>query len=333
MPKRTKNRRGRQNAKLTYPSNSGSGRNSVGGAVVRRAHNDAAYTHALVNPFSSEARGVKCPDDDSSRSVAFQLKWRSVFTVDGTGRGAAAYNPSLSSMRNSAATLNATSVLTWNGAARSGDFTAIDTAFNSYRIVSWGIRIIPLMAPTSQQGRIRVITMSERPSITFPFNTDGGFFEEVEDYAVANSDIHWVAKPVGNAYKQYVNVSSGEASWEYAVVDVHGAVANGEFAIEVVYNVEAQVKLDSISGSIATPAADHSPRVLSAADHARNRSKNTHADRPSLLGALWGAAKNGLVAAAHTYGTPLVGMAARALLGRPYREQPALMDRQALMVD
>jgi hypothetical protein len=333
MPKRSTNKARRKAARYTYPGDIGSARNTLGGFAAKQAHSDAAYAHALVNPFSDEARGVKCPDDDSSRSVAFQLKWRSDLASDGSGVAGVAYNPILSAMRNKAATLTAASIPTWGSDGRSSDFTAINSAFASYRIVSWGIRIIPLMAPTDQSGYIRIITTSERPSNNTPFVTDGGFFEEVEDFPVANSEVHWVAKPVGNTYKEYVAVSSSAASWEYVVVSIHGAQPNADFIIEVVYNVEAQVKLESISGAIATPAADHAPRVLAAADHARNRVKNSHPSAPSLLSSLWGAAKKGLIAAAHTYGTPLIGMAAQALLGKKYRPQSRLADRTPLIVD
>jgi hypothetical protein len=329
---RTTNKNGRTPAKLTYAVPSRAGRNSIGNAGGHA--DDAQYAHALVNPFAPEAKGVKLPDDDSARSSAFQLRSALTIDTDAEGDFAVSFRPSLGFCSTLATSVTPGSVVSWASAVELSGYSAVETAFAKYRIVSWGVRIYPLLAPDNQSGYIRVLTTAADPTDDAPFVTSGGFFSEVHDYPVANADIHWVSKPVGVGYKEYIAIN-GTQSWDIATFTGSGLPASitGAMRFEIVVNVEGLMAFGSISGALSTPAADHSPRVLAAADHARNRVSNAQkADSNGFLSKLWGAAKQGLVMAAHTYGTPLLGAAANAFLNRGYQAK-AIMGPSAIDVD
>lgn len=326
-----RSKRGTVNAKYTYSKPTQSGRSTIGDVGIRPHCTDAKYTHALVNPFGVDARGAKIPDDSSTRSVAYTLKW--AFDQDTDTEGDAAFNlqPILSTLYNRGTNVtNAGIINSWGDQGTSPDVATIQASFTEYRIVSWGVRIIPLLAPTEQSGYFRLITASASP-LGDPLDTTGGLFEEVQDYPVASADIHWVSKPVGNEYKEYVSTTGGVANWENLTVYTSGMPNSRSraFRVEVTMNLELQADMRSIGGSLSTPAADHRPRAIMAADHARNRMKNAHhGSTESVTAKLWGLAKQGIVAAAETFGPPLLGR----LLGS-FQRRPPPMVKDVIEVD
>jgi hypothetical protein len=281
-------------------------------------------THGLINPFSASAVGMKVPDDDSSRSVAVTLRDRGLITTSGNGDRAVAFLPSFddarlasSSITSGVATFNAT----YDSAA---DTTAIQDAFDTYRLVSWGVRLIDIEPALNASGTLRLITVPAAPDVDTTFGYESGLFEEVEDFALAQADVTWVSKPIGVTWKEYFNTVGSILPWNTLVVVVDGAVASTNvIRFEVVYHLECQVKLGSVSGALATPAADHQPVQLVAADHARNRVKHT-AKTPSLMASLFDAAKGAVSSAIQAYGGPLLGGLVQRLVGR--RPRPLLIE-------
>jgi hypothetical protein len=300
-------------ARYSFPNPSKSGRNTV---CTRALKNHLRYTHAIVNPFSADARGVKLPDDDSARSVGIQLKWAVSANSTSGGFVGVAFKPDLSAMRVKASTLDADEVSTWQSSDTSPDYTSLSTTFSKYRIISWGIRIIPLVAPTDQSGYIRVITSHQDPSGSTPYPTAGGFHDEVHDYPVANSDVHWVSKPVGNTFKNYIDIGD-TASWQYVTVVGAGWPASYTSAvrIEVVYNVEAQMEFGQITGALSTRAANHQPRIMAAVDHTRNMIANSvSTSTENFTKGIWDTAKRGIVSAGESFGLNLMGKALTSLI-------------------
>lgn len=326
MTRAKNNKAGRIKANLTYADTQGDGRNSVGGVGKLDSH--ASYAHALINPFSADSRGVKLPDDDSTRSVPITLKYTENINVTAGGYVGFQVRPTLADPVKKAATFLSTEISTWQTATANPDYAAIAAQFSEYRIVSWGVRVTPLVAPTDQSGFYRLITSPESPASAL-FHTTGGFYEEVEDFPTANSDVYWVSKPKGSTYKQYIPIADS-ADWEYLVMFGAGwkASANGAVRIEVVFNIECQMKIGSISGSLATPAADHHPLVLTAVDHSRNKIKNAHKGQ-SFFSKMTSMAKRGIVSAVSAYGPPLLQGAINALMSKklqPHQKQIEWVD-------
>jgi hypothetical protein len=214
-------------------------------------------------------------------------------------------------------------VAPWVSTGENPDYSAIAGSFSTYRIVSMGVRVIPTSAPVDQAGYIRVITLSVNPGSTF--ESTGSFFEEVADYPMADADIHWISKPIGNQHLEYTSVTSGRGDWETCVLFMGGLGSGGSIRVEVIFNLECQVALGSLTGALATPAADSHPRVLAAAANARGKVSNAHQNRPSFMSSIWAMAKDGLAQAASTFGPPILRSVIPRLLGGT-RAVPMLRD-------
>lgn len=238
--------------------------NQRGSLGYAYSQSDIDHVCALSDPFCPEARGAKIPDSDSSKSFAVQLRDVAGLVPDANGRAAMYIGPGLNSKIRSHATMNATQVSTWTGASSIADYTALSTAGEAYRIVSWGVRIYSQLAPTDQSGQFRVITTPEEPITPFLYNTS--FFEEIKVYPTTEDSVHWTSKPIGTAHKEYIPMADA-ASWDWVVIIADGlpVTTASAFTVEIVFNLEVQPNFGSITGALSTPASPHKPHVLSAA--------------------------------------------------------------------
>jgi len=204
------------------------------------------------------------------------------------------------------------------------DYTAVAAQFQQYRLVSMGVRVYPIMAPTSQSGTMRAITS---PSKTV--NGDdlaGGFWDSVINVPVSDADVHFIAKPKGTTWKQYDTLAT-EASFNTFTVLIKGAavsLTNG-FTVEVVMNMECLVKIGTIVSSIATPGEDSSPATLQAAAKVHGKHTGVHTGgQPSMFRTLGNFAKEALLDVAAN-AIPFVGRSVAGLFRSPRRPQ-TIMD-------
>jgi hypothetical protein len=233
------------------------------------SNEDLKHIEGLSDPFSDAARGCKIPDDNSSKSFTLQIRDIASISSDSNGRGALTVQANLANAFKgpsaaSGANMSSTAIVTYASAVGVTDLTAINTAVEKYRIVSWGVRIYSQLAPTAQSGQFRVITTPESPGDGLVYNSS--FFEEIKVYPTTEDSVHWISKPVGSEWKEY-KATTAAMGWEYVTIVATGLPASTTdcFTIEVVYNLELQPNLGSISGALSTDAAKHKPHVLSAA--------------------------------------------------------------------
>lgn len=226
---------------------------------------DVKHVCALADPFSDCAKGAKLPDSDNTPSIAMQIRDHTTIGSDASGRGGCVVRPNPSAAFTAAASLSGSEVLTWSADAGLTDYTAIAAGSSKYRLVSWGVRVFSELAPTNQSGAIRFITT--------PNNNTGGaftyassFFEEVKMFPTSTDPVYWTSKQVGNKYLEYIDLTD-RADWEQLTLVAYGLPASTAncFVVEVVYNFEIQPSLGQLTGSLATPAADHKPHVMQAA--------------------------------------------------------------------
>lgn len=300
---------------------------SKGGlSITPQLAGDLQQVTAMANPFSAAARGSKVPDSDSSRSIAVTVRDRFTLTSDAGGHVGCEVRPTITNMFRLSATAASTEITTWGSLVSAVDKAAIDGSFSQYRIVSWGIRVIPVNAVMEQKGSMRVIT-SPAAAAPAPFVTSGGLHEDIQTFPNYGSDVHWISKPKGNAHLDYVDITA-TCSWDRVIVHIVNQEPSKAVAeVEVIMNIECQVDLNSIVASAATPAADHKPHVLTAANKVHTRRPTVHNGSTQSLGSkLWGFAKNALVDVASS-AIPYVGGAVRRLLTSATPRTPALMDR------
>jgi hypothetical protein len=243
--------------------------------------------------------------------------------TDAQGDAAFTVQPSLNSVFASATTVTGTTVTTWSGTSNMKDFTAFNASADQYRIVSMGVRIYSVLAPTDQSGYCRVMTAPE----SFPngTNLDGGLWDAVETYPVSELDCHVVMKPQGNEWKQYVGATA-PASYNYLAAIVKGAAASKTaFIVEIVIHTEFLVNIGNITASIATPGAPSNPQALAAASRVHASHKGIHnTSTPSLGSTLLGFTKNALLDVAAS-AIPFIGNSV-ANLFRPKQRYPMIVD-------
>lgn len=283
---------------------------------------------ALVNPWSDAAKGSKIPDDDATLSVPATV--RSIFTIATNSHGEALF--ALQAQPDRYPGYECTTVSSGNttgsptvNALTNTDYAAWSAQFNEFRVVSWGVRVYSNLPATEAQGTLKFMTISEQSGY-FPSNRDfsGTLFQEVENFPVYNSDVYWVSTPLGVGWKDYIPMQS-VASWTSCVVHASGLPASkgSALVVEVVYNVEFSVDLNSIASRIATPAAVHNPMVLAAASKV-NTAKSTHSSRESMFSTLAGLAKNALLDVAEMYLPNVVAsvprMVSNAILGKKKKQ-------------
>jgi hypothetical protein len=316
--KTSKKSGGRKPAKYTFANPTRSMRATMGGEGRAAVAADHLQTVALANPFSDAAIGQKIPDSDSSKSVVLNYKYQAELTSNVSGELAVFIRPGFVSTVRTGATFGASNIATWNGYTSPPDSSAIQAAFDKYRVVSFGVRLYAVNAPTTQSGWVRCITLASDPT-GGSFSYAGGFHEAVEVHSAHDCDIHWISKPIGNQYLDYEDMNT-QALWDGVLFKGSGLAASTTcFAYEIYLNVECQVNIGSVTNALATPAADHKPHVLSAAGQVHKTRQNFHnGSTSSLSSKLWGMAKTALVDIASS-AIPYFGGTVKSLFGPQQR--------------
>jgi len=322
MTNNGKRTRGKKPANYRYGVPTRNGRGSVDG---RRANRDATHVHSLTDPFCDAARGSRIPDDDSAPSVPVTLK--TVFTLgtDATGSAALKIRPQPSSTMAPASAISGTTVTTWGPHTAMTDYTALAASFSQYRMVSYGVRIYPIVAPTAQSGTLRVITMPENSPTGV--NLGGGMWEAVTSVALSEADVHWVGKPQGTTWKEYIPIANVSDFSHLDILLQGGPASTSTYVVEITMNMECLVVIGSIVSAVAKPGAPSNPRVLEAASKVHSKHNGHHTDgRPSMLSKMWGLAKGAILDVASQAIPYVGGSIARALGGRQRSSYPAIMD-------
>lgn len=262
--KKIKSRRSNvRTVKYTGGQPTKSNRGSVGWAS---SAGDLEQVHSIANPFSSAARGSKLPDTDSSKSVAVSIVSRTqVSTIGAGGHWAAKITSNPQSSIAEATTITGAIITTFGAAASIPDYTAMSTQFSKKRLVSWGVKVFPTVAPTAQSGQFQMIT---DPTIANGINTSSSFHEENLSYPNSEATVQWISKPIGNQYLEYTAFNVYD-DWDQLCIFANGlSTINGPtHIIEVFYNYECQVSFGQLAAAIATPAAESKPHVLAAVAH------------------------------------------------------------------
>jgi len=242
---------------------------------------DHAHTVAISNPFSEQAVGAKLPDENSTKSVAVTIRDTFTMATDANGRADCAVGPNVAlATYTHAATSGSAGVNTWAAGQTLTDVAAYQAAFDKFRIVGWGLKVTNLEPPTTQSGYFRIITCPESPTSTAPFVTNGGLHEDIKIFPGSEMDIHWISKSQGAEFKDYVPWTGATVpSWDHCHIRYEGGPASKAAAVlvQVVYHLECQIELGSVSATMATAAAPHKPHVMTAAANTLAKHGGAHA--------------------------------------------------------
>lgn len=276
----------------------------------------------LVNPFSPEAVGAKVPDDDSTPAFTAQIRAFRTIQSDANGNIAASAAPQPMRYNGRSLEVDPSGVVTAVTDYQNPDQGAYLAQTDTYRIVSWGVRVYSILPGLTAQGSVRLITLDTQ--LLVGLDTRSNLFPEIHPEPVSGLDAYWTSRPTGVDWKAY-SQNVGFASWTYLLVQGAGLPASSDcLVMEYVYNVEIIPKFGSVGSTLATPAAPSNPAQLQAASHVHSRKKGAHTSRPSLFRQIADFARDALVDVAASY-VPIIGTAAKRAI-MPRKRYPMVMD-------
>jgi len=268
----------------------------------------------LTNPFSSQARGARIPDDDSAFSTTFQLRTLVNLTTIGN-QAAIAINPNPSGIFKQATAHVGNTVTTWGALQPPADIAAFNANFSRYRIVSYGVRFYSTVAPLNMSGEYRAVVM--QALATDGIVIDGNMWNSVVNDTASGLDLHYIAKPSGVDWKEYTALGN-DADYDTLAVLFNGLPPAGTYpssiSCEIVMNLEVLTVTASAMSVMAKPGSTHDPLVLQAASRVHAKHKGIQKSGSSFFQRLGGFAKDALLDIAAS-AVPFAGGAARRIFG------------------
>jgi len=223
-----------------------------------------------IDPFCGHAVGAKLFDRDGSRTIPNQVRYTLPITTDSSGRAAVQFKTQLTEFLRSAATFVGSTgeVATWGTPLDIPDYANYGSYFSSFRVVNAGVRVVCSASLTASQGIVTLITTPG--SIDDPDYSLSNY-AEVDRFALAELDAHWIAKPLSSTQSSFISTAATYGdSHNVLTVMVQGAAATTSVLfIEVIMNIELTPALgNSIMSRLATPAAPHNTWVEQAGANA-----------------------------------------------------------------
>jgi len=230
----------------------------------------------MVDPFSESARGARIADDDSAFSTSFQLRTTVHLTTLGTTASISVI-PNPSALYRQGATYSGTVISTFGSHAPATDYAQFSANFDRYRVVSWGVRFYCTAAPTNQSGSVRAVVAAQPVQAGVDIN--GGLWNAVVNESVAGLDLHYVSRPTGVNWKDYIAVNA-EADYDTVCAAFFGlpdaSTVPTAVAAEIIMNLECVTDNQSVISAITKPGEPSNPRVMAAASHAHSNHKGLH---------------------------------------------------------
>lgn len=228
--------------------------------------------HNRIEPFSRN-NGSVIYDENTVPVLPIHAKRTVSMTSDANGFGAMIVTPSWANNLYYGPTIGAGGDMTAIGTATAGvNYSSTD--YFKYRLVSCGIRVRTICAPTAAAGIIKVL-VNGSPVATggFDLQTTQSHAYSYSD-AVFESDLTVHLKPTGPSSKEFQPIATTFAAfpgWTNATVVLIGAPASTSMLnIEVVHNYEAIAPVEGALHHHSQRPAPHIRGIEDLVDHARN---------------------------------------------------------------
>jgi len=219
---------------------------------------------SLTDPFCDAARGARLPDETGIPAIGY--RWRGVLnlTSDANGVGAVYVLPSypFATAAQAAAASSLTTPATWSTIDNASTLTAVTV---KYRVVSFGVLVRPMCAPTSASG---MLTITEIPQLIVANTFPSGPNNNSRQYRVGLPNFQgaaWIAEPYGLDARTWVsqntNTSAQGSNFPGVAISVSGAPASTVMAeVEYFLNMEHAVAGGALS-ELAQPPPRDQPQV------------------------------------------------------------------------
>lgn len=213
-----------------------------------------------TNPFVSGAN-CKRMDKCSLNTVAYQSRFRKTVTTDANGKAA---HLIIAAADN---TFGSTTITGSSGGAWSyvddPSQASLATAFADLRVVSAGIRVYSIVAPTAASGVVGIIGSRYMPDSTLDISSLN--YPRVLVKSLYEYDNYATFQRLNEA-DGFVGVGSAATDYETLTVFIDGGPVSSDVAvIEVVLNYELIPIADNFLARLATPSAKHVPQIESMA--------------------------------------------------------------------
>ncbi len=279
MPKRkqNKNNKNKSKKKANKPrSIAVKGPNTsmaVNSALERVVH----QTCSITNPFCAAARGSKYPDDTSLPTLPYQLHGNVALSTNASGRAGALFLPGFSYQYS----LDSTVTVPGSPAyANLSSFSLTGLLPNSYRLVSWGVRVKSIAAPLNASGMVYIRLFNLAVGTQANSITATGW----NAVAAANvplrtcNDVTITSRPTSREFWNYKTPSTTNPDnlttnwtnpgWSSISVYVEGGPAStAVLDFEVFYNYELTFSDDQSQALLATSSPQPNPMVTKASSY------------------------------------------------------------------
>lgn len=237
-----------------------------------------SYVHrvcSLTDPFCSQAFQAKLPDDNSIKTLTWQAKGYWDMVTDATGKGALMFTGDPENSIRGAFTWAGGSITSWSAPAPYPNMaSAMSSGDPSLRVVSFGIRVVPITSSMTDSGQIGVLVMNpdvEYNAIDSPISVNDllNYAANVRSTMKNKKGLAAVAFSTDIRAKQFTRVKDpvvGQATnfgFDILIPYVVGATPSTTVAqVEYVVNYEFTYGIGTTFNQLASPAAVSNPAIL-----------------------------------------------------------------------
>jgi len=228
---------------------------------------------SILDPFCAHAKSARRPDGLGLQSIPYQVTETVTITTNTGGGYKQAFIPGYGVYYGATSSQATPPTGNYTWAANATAFTNTFAATNAQqiRIVSFGVRVMSILSSNNCQG---YMIIGSTPYVQYSNVAGPGQVSYAEHTLVplqSGAEYTWLAKPMGTAAHDFVNISSitntVQPDWTSLVIEVSGAaVSTAVLICEVVCNIEIMLDMAHGVGSglnlLVPPATPTNPIAL-----------------------------------------------------------------------
>lgn len=255
--------------------------------IAYRARDVVPYIQAAVDPFHPAAKNIKIHDNNGAPSITVQARKNYVLSTTANGVATLRFHPLLNEC---ISVYNGTAIsvtgqfpgagVSWSATQVEG-YTSIADSCDEFRVVSMGIRLTTVEAALNCKGTVYI---TEVPGTWQGVGNEYINTSGPRNYNCAlTKGMDLTIIPDSNGFQQheYIPVTSTATSDNYGFQSIRLAVVGATVStavinVEVVINIEAIPKINSLGSYLATPAAPDSSHVREAIANTRAQLHHTN---------------------------------------------------------
>lgn len=216
------------------------------------------------DPFCMGARGSK-RHTSSSSTITVPYSSVNFTTLHTDANGAAAFylNPSIQYQYAHQTSITVGGGVTWDPVQTIPNFSEINLAFGSWRVVSFGVRIFGSAALSESQGVVSICTVGANNATAGAMNINSSNYMEILRLPISNLEATWVSKPLSDSVDNMLPIAD-IPEYTCLFVGVTGAAADTNVCgIEITMNIELEARQGNFAQHYATPPPRASPVIES----------------------------------------------------------------------